>query len=164
MIGIFYASKYGFTKKIVGIIQEKCNEPSKSIDLSKTTEDVLVHLQSVDKVIVGGSIYMGKIQESVTQFLEHYKEQLQTKNVALFISGLQDEDTIQIELNQNFPLVVLEHAEAIVYVGGGVDFEKMSWMDKMISKKVMKIDQSIEKIQHDSIDELVAFCKEQEGK
>lgn len=158
MIGIFYASKYGFTKKVVGLIQEKCDHPSKAIDLSNTTEDVLEYLESVDKVIVGGSVYMGKIQESVTQFLEHYKEELQRKKVALFICGLQGEDTIQIQMNQNFPLIVLEHATAIVYLGGGLDFEKMSWMDKMISKKVMKIQDSVEVIHTDRIDELVTFC------
>jgi menaquinone-dependent protoporphyrinogen oxidase len=160
MIGIFYASKYGFTKKVVGLIQDKCDQQTKAIDLSKTSQDVLSQLRAADKVLIGGSVYMGKIQKSVTQFLENYKEELQTKEVLLFISGLQNKDTIQVEMDQNFPLIVLDHAKAVVWLGGGVDFDKMSWIDKMITKKVMKKDESFENIQYDSIDEIIAFCNE----
>lgn len=160
MIGIFYASKYGFTKKVIGLIQDKCNQPSVAVDLAHHNHDIEQVLKNSEKVIIGGSIYMGKIQDSVSEFLEDYKEELLGKEIALFVCGLQDEDTIQIEMNQNFPLLVLDRAKSIVWLGGGVDFEKLHWIDKMITKKVMKITESMETIQHDNIDKIVAMCNQ----
>jgi menaquinone-dependent protoporphyrinogen IX oxidase len=160
MIGILYASKYGFTKKIVTLIQKQCKQPSILVNLEDTTQEVKSVLEYIDKAVVGGPIYNGEIHHSVTQFLAEYKEDLLQKEIVLFISGLQSKDTIQIQMDQNFPLAVLDHATIVSCLGGGINFENLSWLDKVITKKSLKIENSMESIQQDKLDEIIEWCNQ----
>lgn len=132
---VVYASKYGCTEKCAKMI---ANELEGEVDLInlRTTRDI--DLSKYDKIIVGGSIYIGKIQKEVTAFCSKYLDVLRNKSTGLYICGMQD-DAIETEINSNFPQELLEIAEAKEHFGGEFIFEKMNFMEKMIVKKVSKI-------------------------
>ena len=70
---IVYSSKYGCTEKCAKLIKEKLNEEVDLVNL-KNVKDIDIY--KYNKVIIGGSIYIGKIQKSVTEFCTKYIDQL----------------------------------------------------------------------------------------
>lgn len=144
---LVYASKYGCTEKCAKLVAERLNG---NVDMVNLKEKKEIDLSKYNKVIIGGSIYIGKIQKEVTEFCSKYLNTLKEKPIGLFICGLQ-KDAIETEINQNFPPELLEIAEAKEYFGGEFIFEKMNFMEKMIVKKVAKTNSDISEIQEDNI-------------
>jgi len=60
---IAYSSKYGCTEKCVGTLAAKL---SWEVDVVNLRGGKAVDLSGYDRVIIGGSIYMGRIQKQVT--------------------------------------------------------------------------------------------------
>ena len=60
---IVYASKYGCTEKCVKLMSKKLNDKVDLINLKNIND---IDLSKYDKVIIGGSIYIGRIQKEVT--------------------------------------------------------------------------------------------------
>lgn len=144
---LVYASKYGCTEKCAKLVAERLNG---NVDMVNLKEKKEIDLSKYNKVIIGGSIYIGKIQKEVTEFCSKYLNTLREKPIGLFICGLQ-KDAIETEINQNFPPELLEIAETKEYFGGEFIFEKMNFMEKMIVKKVAKTNSDISEIQEDNI-------------
>ncbi len=149
---IVYSSKYGCTEKCAKLIKEKLNDEVVLINLKNVKE---VDLSKYNKVIIGGSIYIGKIQKSVTEFCTKYLDQLVKKKIGLFICGMQDSEVMNTELNQNYPTELLKIAESKEWLGGEFLLDKMSFMDKLIVKKVSKVTSNKSNILEDKIIQFV---------
>lgn len=145
---IVYASKYGCTEKCVELLSKDLMEKAELVNLKHITN---VDLSKYDKVIIGGSIYIGKIQKEVTDFCNKNLDILKNKNIGLFICGMQEGEAIKTELEQNFPKELLAIAKTKEYLGGEFSFDKMNFMEKMIVKKVAKITESKSFILGDNI-------------
>lgn len=148
---IVYTSKYGCTEKCAKLVSEYLNDKADMLNLKS---DKNIDLTKYDKVIIGGSIYIGKIQKEVTEFCSKYLNTLKEKRIGIFICGMQ-KDAIETEINQNFPPELLEIAEVKEYFGGEFSFEKMNFMEKMIIKKIAKTSSNISNIQEDNIKKFV---------
>ena len=59
---IVYSSKYGCTEKCAKLIKQELNDPADLINL-KNINIKDINLSKYDKVIIGGPIYIGKIQK-----------------------------------------------------------------------------------------------------
>ena len=153
---IVYSSKYGCTEKCAKLIKEKLNEEVDLVNL-KNVKDIDIY--KYNKVIIGGSIYIGKIQKSVTEFCTKYIDQLVEKKVGLFICGMQDNEVMNTELNQNYPKKLLEIAKSKEWLGGEFLLDKMSFMDKLIVKKVSKVTSNKSNILEDKINRFVQIMK-----
>jgi len=147
---IVYSSKYGCAEKCAKLIKEKLNEEVELMNL-KNAKDI--DISKYDRVIIGGSIYIGKIQKSVTEFCTKYLDQLVQKKIGLFICGMQDVEVMNTELTQNFPTELLEMATSKQWLGGEFLLDKMSFMDKMIVKKVSKVTSNQSNIFDDEINQ-----------
>nr|WP_242847760.1 flavodoxin domain-containing protein [Fervidicella metallireducens] len=62
---IAYGTKYGCCEKCAKILSEKLNG---TVDLFNLKKDENINLNEYDLVIVGGSIYAGKIRNEVMNF------------------------------------------------------------------------------------------------
>lgn len=133
---IVYSSKYGCTEKCAKLVSKELNDEVDIINLKETKE---IDISKYDKVIIGGSIYIGKIQKEVTEFSTKYLDKLKNKHIGLFICGMQENDAIQTELYQNFPPELIKMAVAKECLGGEFIIDKMNFMDKVIVKKVSKV-------------------------
>lgn len=133
---IVYASKYGCTEKCAELLSKELNGEVDIIDLKKVMD---IDISKYEKVIIGGSIYIGKIQKEITEFCSKNLDKLREKRIGLFICGMQEGDTINTELNKNFNPVLIKIADAKECFGGEFIFDKMNFIDKFIVKKVSKV-------------------------
>ena len=78
---IMYSSKYGCTEDCVKALKSKLNGECRLVNLKNVGA---IDFQQYDWVIIGGSIYVGKIQKEVRLFCERNLKELLTKNITLF--------------------------------------------------------------------------------
>lgn len=152
---IVYGSKHGTTEKCSKILKCKLNGEIIIVNVKK---DNIPDLAQFDNVIIGGSIYMGQIQKEIKHFCLNNINQLKSKNIALFICGLNDKD-IDVQLNNSFPKDLIESAIGIEYFGGEIIFKKMNFFEKLIIKMVTKTGIDTSKLLEENINKLAELIK-----
>lgn len=158
---ILYASKYGCTEdctsylkdKIKDNLKDKLKQEVKTINLKGAEH---VDLQHYDWIIIGGSIYIGKIQKEVKLFCEQNLQILLTKNIVLFMCCTTPDQESEF-FSKNFPASLRKHAEKTVNMGGELRQHKMGFFDKKITAMVSKLEPKKNEILYKNIDELADF-------
>ncbi|MDW7674701.1 MAG: flavodoxin domain-containing protein, partial [Bacillota bacterium] len=135
---IVYASKYGCTERCSRILSEKLIG---EVDLCDLQISKIEDFSKYDKVIIGGSIYAGKVRKEVSNFCSANLTVLKEKSLGLFVCGML-EDQAEVELNNSFPSELISMALAKEFFGGEFQFKKMKITDKLIVKMVAKADKS----------------------
>lgn len=135
---IAYATKYGCTEKCAGILAEKLIGKVDLCDLRKETD---IDLSKYDKVIVGGSVYVGKVRKEVAEFCSKNFNILKKKDLGLFVCGML-EDQAEEELTNSFPPQLLEKALAKGFFGGELQLKKMKLSEKFIVRMVSRVEKS----------------------
>ncbi|WP_366924504.1 flavodoxin domain-containing protein [Metallumcola ferriviriculae] len=135
---VAYASKYGCTENCARMLSEKLTG---EVDLCDLKTAKIVDLSKYDKVIVGGSIYAGKVRKEVSDFCSTNLNVLKEKNLGLFVCGML-EDQAEMELNNSYPSELLTKALVKEFMGGKFQFKKMKLPEKFIVKMVSKADKS----------------------
>lgn len=87
---IIYKSKHGTTEKVANYIKDHMPGETSLLHLDKYTQKV--SLKDYDTVIIGGSIYMGKIQDRIKAFCKEHEEELLKKHLGLFICYMNEEN------------------------------------------------------------------------
>lgn len=148
---IIFSTTYGSTEKVAKYIAEKLKDDEvKVIRLRKNSK---INIDQFDRIILGGSIYLGEIQPVMIKFCENNMNALLTKNVGLFTCGVEPELVRDdSELEMAFPKKLFNHAVATAFVGGEITIEKLNPSQKFISKSFLKINESVSFIHHDIID------------
>ena len=77
------------------------------------------------RLIIGGSIHAGQIQEKVKDFCEKNMENLLKKELGLFTCCMEEGEKAEAELWNVFSKKLREHAKATACLGGEFNFEKM---------------------------------------
>lgn len=147
---IIYATKYGCTQKAVTLLKSKLCENVSSINIMK---DKVPDLKEYDTVILGGSIYVGKIQKQMHNYMLKHAEELKTKRLGLFIcAGEQDPVIIEKQLKTSFPKELFSHAIIKETFGGELHIEKISFIEKHMIRIVKGIKQNYSRLSEDKID------------
>lgn len=131
---ILFSSKYGCTEDCVNHLKSKLNHPTKVVNLANETS---TDLQGYDQIIIGSSIYIGKIRKQTKIFCEQNLSTLLTKKVILFLCCTTP-DQIDNFFKDNFPTQLLDHASKTVNFGGELRPDKMGFFDKKITALVSK--------------------------
>ena len=150
---IIYSSKYGCTEDCAKTLKNKLNGDSELVNLKNARE---IDFQQYDYVIIGGSIYVGKIQKEVKQFCERNLKALLTKNIALFMCCTTPEQVDDFFKN-NFPKELLAHTMQTVNFGGELRQEKMRFLDRNLTAMIMKAEPMKTGILGENIDLLAAL-------
>lgn len=145
---IAYATKYGCAQKCAVELSE---ELKGKIELINLKEKSSVNLSKYDGVIIGGSVYIGRIQKEVTDFISKNLNELLSKETGLFICGMQEGDMLEKEIKENFPPELISKAKSIKHFGGEYNFSRMNFMEKLIVKKVAKVTSDKSDIRHEDI-------------
>ena len=131
---IVYATQYGFTADCAAKLREQLSGETTMIDLAKQAAP---NPMDYDAVIVGGSIYMGKAQSSVTDFCADYEGELLKKALGLFLCcGLPKQ--IQQSMAASFPESLIRHAKATGCFGGELRTSRMKPMHRFIANMMQK--------------------------
>lgn len=129
---IVFTSKYGCTEKAADLLKSRMGGEVEIINLRLAKEP---SLKEYDTVILGGSIYYGKIQKEMTDFVNKVKPQLAGKRVGLFICAGSKEQATE-ELRKAYPQDLQVAAVASEVFGDEIYYDKLSLMDKFIMRMV----------------------------
>lgn len=133
MILIAYASKYGATaeaaKKIAAYLKDE------ELEIKDLTKDK-VDLSRYDRVIVGGPIYAGSLHSAVKKFVNSNKNELLTKKLALYISGIADAKLDHEQLVRAYGEPLVSHALSAIRTGYIVDPKKLKFLERFILEKI----------------------------
>ena len=132
---IVYATKYGCTKKCAEMLKTYLNGEA---DILSAKSDK-ISLAQYDTVFIGGSVYMGKIQQEITHFCKRNLKQLLHKKIGLFACCYTPKDTEGF-FEILFPLELLHHASYVTSVGGKMDYDKMNFLYRKLFQSLKKID------------------------
>ena len=144
---IAYASRHGFTKKCAEILAKKLDGNADICDLGSNKPD----LSKYDKVIVGGSVYIGKILKSTARFCAANLDTLKVKKLGLFICGMAGENDAMAQLEANFPKELLAAAAAKGAFGGEFSFDNMNPLERFMIKKISGSDANQSCLREDNI-------------
>jgi menaquinone-dependent protoporphyrinogen oxidase len=154
---IAYTSKHGTTERIAGILNVKINGTAKLVNLSRGKKP---DLKAFDIVIVGGSIYMGRINSTLRKYLAENQEILLTKHLGLYLSCLEKDETAQNQFNRAFPELLRNHSFATGLLGGEVLINKMNILERFIVSKTHNIKKSTTRLNNKGIDHFVKKIRE----
>jgi len=107
-------------------------------------------------VVIGGSIYAGRILPAVPRFVERHREELLRKRVLLFVSCLYEGEKGLEQLREAFPGWLQAHATGAHNVGGEIILEKLRFLDRLIIRNFAKVQENVRRIDEDAIDRLAA--------
>lgn len=145
---IVYATKYGCAEKCA---MELSKEFDGNVEIINLKENKRIDLVEYENVIIGGSVYIGKIQKEVADFINQNLKELLNKSIGLFICGMQEGDELDKEIAANFPEDLLNKAKSVKHFGGEFIFKKMNFMEKAIVKKIVKVSSDKSDIKHENI-------------
>jgi len=145
---IIYATKHGCTEKCANKL--KNNLPG-DIDMVNLQDKRDFGLADYDKIIVGGSIHMGKVQKAVKDFCEHNADVLNQKKLGLYLCCMEEGEAANKQFNEAFPDDLIAHASATGIFGGEYNLEKMNFIERFMIKRIAKTDKSVSKISEDQI-------------
>lgn len=131
---IIYGSNHGCAKKCAELLEGKLKG---EVDIADIKNDITLDLNNYDKVIIGGSIYMGKIQKEITEVCESYCNNLKEKKIGLYICCMNEEN-VETQIKENFPEELLLSAVTQGYFGGAFNFKDMNFLERFIIRKVSK--------------------------
>ncbi len=145
-----YASKHGTTRKAAEKLAGQLDGEVKIINLQEKASRK-VRVEDYERVIVGGSIHIGKIQKSIKKFCQaNLDKLLQAEQLGLFICCAEEEKALE-QLENAFPAELLEKAAAKGLFGHEFNLEKMSFISRAMIKKVAGVDRSESKIKDENI-------------
>jgi menaquinone-dependent protoporphyrinogen oxidase len=156
---IIYISKHGTTEKVARLIAEKSGSEVTLISLKQNSNP---EINSFDTIVLGASIYAGNSSKTMQRFCKNNIELLTQKRLALFVCGMElDETKQQQELANAYPQELYEYAVSKCFAGGEFLFEKMNFFERAIIKRIAKTDKSVSQIREKDIEK---FVKEYEYK
>jgi menaquinone-dependent protoporphyrinogen oxidase len=143
---IIYATKHGSTEDCASKLSKKLKG---NVELCNLKAGTAPDLAKYDKIIIGGSIYGGRVQKEISEFCLQNLNVLKDKKVGLFICCMF-KNNAETQLNAAFPQELFNSAVARAPFGGEMRFSDMSFAEKlitkMVSKTIAKTDEGLSKI------------------
>lgn len=149
---IIYASKYGCTADCARYLKTRLPGEVTVVDIQTARQPVDV--SAYNEIIIGGSVYVGKITKKLQSFCESNLAAFKQKNVGIFLCAALSENFNEY-LKANFPAQLLKTAKTVKLFGSEARLEKMKFMNKMMTRALTKGDYSRFKISHESMEEFV---------
>ena len=151
---VIYASRYGCAADCAGYLKTHLPGDVTLVDIETSTQEF--DLERFDTVVIGGSVYIGKVSKKLRAFCEKSLNLLLTKKIGIFLCCAQT-DQADAFLTSNFPAALLSHATTTKTFGSEVRLEKMRTMDRLLLKAVTKGDFSSFQISNENLE---AFVRE----
>lgn len=137
---VIYASKHGTSAKCADLLSQSMKDNADVLEIKKAEH---ANLSQYEKIIIGGSIYVGKIQKEISDFCARNLDLLKSRKIGLYICSLAEKDSLT-QMEASFPRELLEAAAAKENFGGEMRFSAMNFamrtMMKMFSKSIAKSD------------------------
>jgi len=150
---IAYRSRYGVTASCARTLAARISSETVVRDLRGPDRQ---SPQSFDVVLIGGSIYGGRIQREIPAFCDRERETLLSRKVGLFICCFYTGERAEAELQEAFPPWLTAHAFARAILGGELSLSRLSMLDRILVRSLVHPARDISLIRADAIEELAA--------
>lgn len=153
---IIYKSSHGTTEKVAYILARKLTEAGdevRVIDLAKTKRP---QISGYERIIIGGSIHVGRIQKEIKSYCEKNSELLKTKKLGLYICCMAaDKKTRHSEFESSFPDELKQYAAAKGIMGGEFLLDKMNFIEKLVVRKIAHAKETVHDIDLGAVDKFL---------
>lgn len=146
---IIYTSSNSCTDKAVQELSQKLSGEVETIDLKHHFSP---SLNEFDRIIIGGSIHSGKIQQRINYFCLTHMHILRAKEIGLFICCSHNTETAQEEINNAFPEELHQMAKTEAIFRGNLNLEGMSLVKRILVKRMARVRESEANLDEASID------------
>ena len=146
---IIYTSSNGCTEKAVKELSQKLSGEIETIDLRHHHSPPL---NEFDRIIIGGSIHSGRIQQRINSFCLTHMHMLRTKEIGLFICCSHKPKIAQEEINEAFPEELHQMAKTEAIFRKILKLERMSLVKRILVKKVARVRENVSELDANSID------------
>ena len=102
------------------------------VDLGKRDADPA----NYSTVILGTGIFAGNAYSRLKRFIKHYRDTLLQKDIAIFITHLEEGEGIEKDFRSAFDADLLAHARVRAGVGGKLNLNKLNFFFRGIMKKM----------------------------
>ena len=123
------------------------------VDLVNLKKTINIDISKYEKIIIGSSVYVGKIHKEAKMFCENNFNELKDKEIVLFISCMKEGKEAEKQLKDNFPEELQDKALVTGVFGGAFKFDKMNFFERMIIKKISGNNKSYSNIIEENINE-----------
>jgi len=126
---LLFKGKYGATDQYANWIGSKLHIPA-----FEAGEITSVLLQDCDYLVIGSSVYMGKL--ILGDWLKKYSDILINRKLFLFIvcaTPSKDSETQKRIIHENIPETILKNC-SIFFLPGRLDLKTLNWRDKWLLK------------------------------
>lgn len=147
---IVYITNHGCAEKVANMLKDNLKGETYLHNLRDSEPEIN---DSFDNVIIGASIHAGEIQKKMTSFLQSNKNILSKKKLGLYLCCMYQGEKALEQLKNAFPQELKDISLAIDILGGELLFEKMSFLEKMIVKKVAGVSENVSRIDKKRIQE-----------
>jgi menaquinone-dependent protoporphyrinogen IX oxidase len=124
---IIYKGKYGATKQYANWLSAAL-----SIPVSPAGEEINKELIDADYIIMGSSIYIGKLQ--LRKWIRQHRSLLLNKKIFLFLvagTPVSEREKLQQYINANIEAEITARC-TFFFLPGKLEFKKLSFLDKML--------------------------------
>jgi len=150
---ILYASKYGTTGEIARKLAQKLGNATVH-DLKAGNAPALANF---DCVIVGSSVYAGRLRKEARAYVAKNAGELSKKTLGLFVSSLD----VNINFfNKNYPIGFPNVAKTKGFLGGAFDPQKGNAAERLVIKYITRQSGFVTTVDEDAIEQFVAAIKE----
>lgn len=130
---IVYGSTYGYAEDCARRLAALLPGPCEVVVADGAAR---LSLEDYEAVIIGGSIYMGKVQKAVSAFCRDREQELLHKRLGLFLCCGLPENLPQ-HLAGAFPESLRQSAVAVANFGGRLEPERMGLMHRTVTKMML---------------------------
>jgi menaquinone-dependent protoporphyrinogen oxidase len=125
---IAYGSKHGSTAETADAIGGMLREHGLEVDVSEAAR--VKSLEGYDRVVIGGSIYMGRWHADARDFIKRFGDELTAIPVAIFAMGPQTSEpddlaSTRTQLDANLRKLTDVGADPIAIFGGVINPAKL---------------------------------------
>ncbi|MFD2673521.1 flavodoxin domain-containing protein [Marinicrinis sediminis] len=155
---IAYTTRYGTAEQAAHRLKA---ELQGEVDVINLNQEQPGSLASYDQVILGGSIYFGRIQKELMTYASTHTEALLNKRLGLFIcAGETDPVNREKELREAFPRALYDHARCKSILGYQFQMDKLKWFERWMVRMVKGIRESCSKISENDVKDLAGHMRD----
>lgn len=155
---IVYGTNFGTSLKVAQILGEQIAGAVELVDIKNINN---IDLDTVEKLIIGCGIKIGKIPNEVKHWLEEEQDKILTKEIFIYMcAGEKEEKKIEDLFNTNFPSPILKKSRYTTCVGGEVDLNKVGFFMRVLFSIVKRIKPSIDSLSLEKISNLASKINE----
>ena len=148
---IIYSGKHGTTQECAETLAGYLDGQTDLFNLKKEKGYNSENFKAYDRIVLGGSFYVGQMQNEIKEFCRNEKTLLMEKLSGIFVCGMRQDDDMKNQIAQAFPDEIIQKAKVVEHFGGAFVFKRLGFFEKLIVKKVAGIDKDHSTISKDRI-------------